>query len=196
MAKRAPLVVPDRTEDPRRRLRPSPELEDEGPEGAEHRRFPRARVAVRFELLRGEEDDPSFRASLVSQNVSVSGAFLESTFFLPMGTEVSVTFRLDGNKEQISARAEVVREERPDAAGRGRSGFGIRFLEFDEQSEVALARLFLNARLRRFVEGYLKTKRARKLNSEVDRVVDALAAWELLQVTEPEDPWRPQGTEE
>jgi len=141
----------------------------------------------------GPESDPRFSASLSSDNLSVSGAFLQSTFFLPIGTELDVRFKLNDGKEEISARAEVVREERPDASGRGRSGMGIRFLEFDGQSEVALARVFLGARLRNFVESYLKTRRAKKLQSEVDRVVDALAAWELMQVRQPEDPWRPEG---
>ncbi len=193
MTRRAPAMEITRVEDPRRRLRPLPELEDQGADGAEHRSFPRARMAVRIELRVGTEKTPRFQASLTSENLSVSGAFLHSTFFLPMGTELDVRFELEGG-EEILARAQVVREERP-ASGQGRSGMGIRFLEFAGQSEVALARLFVGARLRAFVESYLKTKRAKKLGSEVDRVVDALAAWELMQVRQPEDPWRPEGEE-
>ncbi|MBX5481787.1 MAG: PilZ domain-containing protein [Myxococcaceae bacterium] len=170
-------------------------MEDHGPDGDEHRRFPRARVHLRFHCRVGPEDNPRFQASLTSDNVSVSGAFLNSTFFLPIGTQLDVRFRLD-EKEEVNARAEVVRDERPDERGQGRTGMGIRFIQFDGQSEVALARVFLAPRLRTFVESYLKTRRARKLQSELDRVVDALAAWELLQVTQPEDPWNPQGREE
>lgn len=193
----APAGARERSEDPRRRLRPSPELEDHGPEGDEHRLFPRARFAVRFEIRAGPEEAPRFSASLMSENLSVSGAFLASTFFLPLGTELFVRFQLqETTREEISARAEVVREERPDRSGEGRSGFGIRFLEFDAQSEVGLARVFLSARIRSFVESYLKTRRAKGLGSEIERVIDALAAWELLQVTEPTDPWRPQGLPE
>lgn len=197
MTRRAgPLALTDRFEDPRQRLRPNPELEDPGPDGSEHRRFPRARVQLRFEVRMGPRARPRFAASLTSENLSVSGAFLHSSFFLPLGTRLDVRFRLDEGNEEICARAEVVREERLDATGRGRSGMGLRFLEFDGQSEVALARIFLAPRLRSFVESYLKTRRARKLQNELDRVVDALAAWELLQVTQPEDPWKPQGLEE
>jgi PilZ domain len=180
-----------RVEDPRRRLRPLPELEDQGADGAEHRSFPRARMSVRLDLRVGPEKSPRFQASLDSENLSVSGAFVHSTFFLPLGTEMEVRFTLEDG-EEISARAQVVREERPDASGRGRSGMGLRFLEFFGQSEVALARVFVGARLRAFVESYLKTKRAKKLGSEVERVVDALAAWELMQVRQPEDPWKPE----
>lgn len=191
-----PLVTGERMEDPRLRLRPSAELADEGPAGEEHRGFPRAKMRLRMETRIGPEKNPRFTASLFTDNVSLSGAFLESTFFLPIGTELDVQFRIDGNQEEIAARAEVIREERPSSSGAGRSGMGIRFLAFDEQSEVALARLFVGARLRAFAESYLKSKRVKKLTSEVDRLIDALAAWELLRVRQPDDPWRPEGADE
>jgi hypothetical protein len=156
----------------------------------EHRHFPRARLATRFELWREEGGERTFAASFTSQNVSVSGAFLESTFFMPMGTELNVRFSLEGGTEPVLARAQIVREERtgPD----GRSGFGIRFMEFSGQTEVSLARLFLGMRLRDFVEEYLQSRRARSLPNEFERAVDVLAAWELLKATSPGDPWQGQ----
>ena len=54
---------------------------------------------------------------------------------------------------------------------------------------MTLARLFLGARLQAFAEGYLQSKRARSLTSELDRCVDALAAWELQKVTTTASPW-------
>jgi hypothetical protein len=190
-----PLERPERMEDPRLRLRPSAELADQGPDGEEHRGFPRAKMRLKVAARIGSETAPRFSASLFSENVSLSGAFLESTFFLPIGTELDVSFAIDAEREQIAARAEVVRDERPSSAGAGRSGIGIRFLAFDEQSEVALARVFVGPRIRAFAEAYLKSKRVKKLTSEVDRLIDALAAWELLRVRQPEDPWRPEGEE-
>jgi len=154
----------------------------------EHRQFPRARLATRFELWREEGGKRTFAASFTSQNVSVSGAFLESTFFMPMGTELNVRFSLAEGAEPVLARAQIVREERAPAGGR--SGFGIRFMEFSGQTEVSLARLFLGMRLREFVEEYLKSRRARSLSSELERAVDVLAAWELLKATSPGDPWQ------
>jgi hypothetical protein len=192
MARREPLMVTDRVEDPRRRLRPLPDAEDPGPDGSEHRSFPRARATVRVDVRVGPEKSPRFQAALQTENLSVSGAFLQSTFFLPLGTMLDVRFVLEGG-EEIVARAEVVREERTDRPGVGRSGMGLRFVSFEGQSEVALARLFIGQRLREFAESYLKSRRARKLGSEIDRVVDALAAWELMQVRQPEDPWNPEG---
>jgi hypothetical protein len=45
-------------------------------------------------------------------------------------------------------------------------------------------------RLRSFAEEYLQSRRARSLPNELERVVDVLAAWELLKATSPGDPWR------
>ncbi|MFN0061287.1 MAG: PilZ domain-containing protein [Myxococcaceae bacterium] len=158
--------------------------------GEEHRQFPRAKLEVPFQLSIGEGGQKRFGATLRSVNVSVSGAFLESSFFLPMGTEVSVSFALDSGGEKVEARAQVIRQE-PDAdeADEGRSGMGIRFIEFMGQTEVTLARLFLSEQLFAFAEDYLASKRAKGLRNELERVVDALAAWELRKVTQPEDSW-------
>jgi hypothetical protein len=170
----------------------TPELDfrDDGPE---HRQFPRARIAVPVSLWIGEGDERRFSATLRSINVSVSGLFVESTFFLPMGTELELSFPLDSGAEPVRSRAQVVRDERPGPrAPDGRSGMGLRFVEFHAQTEVTLARLFLAERLSAFADTYLKSKRARSLGSELDRVIDALAAWELQKVTaaEGDDPWR------
>ncbi len=158
----------------------------------EHRGFPRIEKAVPFVLAIGEGADRTFSATLRSYNLSVSGAFLHSTFFLPIGTEFRASFQVDPEEEPVLARAELVREDRPNSAGSERhTGFGIRFLEFYSQTEVTLAKLFLGHKLRAFAQSYLQSKRARALDGELDRVVDALAAWELLNVTTGGDPWKP-----
>lgn len=157
--------------------------------GPEHRQFPRAKMSVPFRLSIGDGEDVRFQATLASANVSVSGAFLESTFFLPLGTEVRASFELDPDEDPVLARAEIVRTETPGRDGKGRSGFALRFVEFYQQSEVTLAKLFLGQRLKLFAEEYLASKRARSLSSELERCVDALAAWELRKVTGRESPW-------
>lgn len=183
-----------RSEEPRRpagrgaKPAVAPLIEVQAGNEPEHRHFPRARLATRFELWREVDGQRTFSAALLSQNVSVSGAFLESTFFLPRGTEVQVSFSLEEGAEPVLARAEIVREERTGSGGR--SGFGIRFVEFSGQTEVSLARLFLGMRLRTFAEEYLQSRRARSLPNELERVVDVLAAWELLKAASPGDPWQ------
>ena len=146
-------------------------------------------MGVPFRLWIGEGDGQRFSASLKSANISVSGAFLESTFFLPIGAELHASFELDPEEDAVLARSEIVRIERPDGQGKGRSGFAVRFVEFFQQSEVTLAKLFLGEKLRDFAEGYLSSKRARALDNEFDRCVDALAAWELKKVTSTADAW-------
>ena len=181
-----------RPEAPTRRVletRPPPIDSAEG--GEEHRQFPRAKIDLPFSLWIGEGNSRRFSATLVSKTLSVSGAFLRSTFFLPVGTELRVRFALEEGEEPVDARAEIIREERPDPrTGQGESGIGVRFVEFFGQTEISLAKLFLGAQLRTFAEGYLASKRSRSLSSEAERVIDALAAWELLKVTTAEgDPW-------
>jgi hypothetical protein len=166
-----------------------PFIESGGAEEIEHRHFPRARLATNFELWIDQEGDRRFTATLRSVNVSVSGAFLESTFFLPVDTELRVRFALEEGAAPVEARARIMREERPRTEEEP-SGFGIRFEEFFGQTEVSLARLFLDMRLRTFAEEYLRSNRARGLPNEVERVVDALAAWELLKANNPTDTWR------
>lgn len=165
--------------------RPEFDLHD----GPEHRQFPRARMTVPFRLWVGTPDDLRFEATLRSGNVSVSGAFLDSTFFLPVGTGVSCSFALDPREDPVLARAEIIRTELAGRDGRGRTGFALRFVEFFQQTEVTLARLFLGAKLQAFAEDYLASRRARSLSSELDRCVDALAAWELKKVTTTSSPW-------
>ncbi|HEX8822944.1 MAG TPA: PilZ domain-containing protein [Archangium sp.] len=167
-----------------------PRIEAGSVEEFEHRHFPRAQLTTNFELWIDEEGDRRFTATLRSVNVSVSGAFLESTFFLPMDTLLRVRFALEEGAAPVEARARIVREERPQREGEDASGFGIRFEEFYGQTEVSLARLFLDLRLRTFAEEYLRSNRARGLPNELERVVDALAAWELLKANKPTDTWR------
>jgi hypothetical protein len=156
----------------------------------EHRGFPRIATQTSFSLWIGDGSERRFAASLRALNLSVSGAFLQSSFFLPMRTELRVSFVLDQSDEPVQARAQIVREERGDSrSASGKTGFGIRFLEFYGQTEVTLAKLFLGQGLRAFVQQYLQSKRARSLGSELERTVDSLAAWELLRVTTARDPW-------
>ena len=167
---------------------------EQGEDGPEHRQFPRARMAVTFKLWIGEGDGRRFEAGLKSRNVSVSGAFLDSTFFLPVDTELRTSFEIDPDEEPVEARVKIVRQERADSDGKGRHGMAIRFVEFFAQSEVTLAKLFIGVRLKKFAEAYLASKRARSLDNELDRCVDALAAWELQKVTSVKDTWALDGS--
>lgn len=174
---------------PAKQITPRPLL-DKNHDGPEHRQFPRAAMTVPFRLWMGDADELTFEATLRSGNVSVSGAFLASTFFLPVGSEVRCSFALDPEEDPVLARAQVVRVDSANPRDpNSRTGMALRFVEFFEQSEVTLARLFLGVRLEAFAKEYLASKRARSLTSELDRCVDALAAWELQKVTSTSSPW-------
>jgi len=165
-------------------------MEPSDPATSEHRAFPRAKMQVPFVLTIHEGDDLRFMATLQSVNLSVSGVFLESTFFLPVGTRLHARFSLEEGAAPIEAECEIVRQERADArTGEGRSGLALRFLQFYGQTEVTLAKLFLEERLRVFAESYMGSQRAQSLRTEFERIVDALAAWELQKVTTSTDVW-------
>jgi hypothetical protein len=155
----------------------------------EHRGFPRALLQIPVRIWVGDVNNQRFKATLVSFNLSVSGSFLQSSFFLPLNTEVHVAFEL-GATEKVHARAEVIRDERSEKANR--TGMAIRFLEFFDQSEVAMAKLFLGDLIRGFAGDYLNSARGKAAKNELDRVVDLLAAWELNRSNTPTDPWRQQ----
>ena len=108
---------------------------------------------------------------------------------MPLGKKLSLSFQVDPDEDPVLAEGEIVRQEHLNSKGDGRSGLAVRFTQFFEQSEVTLAKLFLGEKLRTFAEGYLASKRARSLPNELDRCVDALAAWELKKVTSEGDAW-------
>jgi hypothetical protein len=166
---------------------------EKGGNDAEHRGFPRAAITTRFKLWIGEGQERSFSAVLTSTNLSVSGAFVESSFFLPVNTKLQLSFELEQG-EQVSAVALVVREDRNERAKQ--TGMGLRFLEFFNQSEVSMAKLFVGERLYEFVQAYLGSKRAKSAQNELERATDLLAAWELRRINTESDPWRSVGDED
>jgi hypothetical protein len=164
---RKPKPVPRGAEGPSRR--------------AESFRLPRARLTVPFELSIADKSGTRFKARLASRDLSVSGAFLESSFFLPVGTRLEVCFQLDEHAGPLRAAAEIVRHE---AGGRGGpGGFALRFFEFEAEARVAITELVLGESLRAFTARYLESRRARAFRSEADRMVDLLASWELHKAT-------------
>ena len=167
---------------------PGHRAEDRSPEKREHRDFPRLPIRTKFSISVPDGEESRFQASLTSENLSVSGVFLESTFFLSVNQELHVEFALPEDGSVVRGRGIVVREERADGP-KGRSGFALRFTEFFDQTEVALAKIFLGERLREFSASYLKSRRAKNISSELDRLTDALAAWELLKITADHDVW-------
>lgn len=129
-------------------------------------------------------------AVLATRDLSMTGVFFESTFFLKVGSVVRVEFTLPSDNRLIRVMGSIVREERAERTQtpKGvRSGFAVHFSEFVDDSAVVLASLFLAPRVREFVTDYLSVRR-KDTRSENDRLVDVVVAWELGK-TDPSNIW-------
>ncbi|HZN91427.1 MAG TPA: PilZ domain-containing protein [Myxococcales bacterium] len=157
------------------------------------RRFPRAGVSVKVHLTVGDGPQRSFDAMLPSRDLSVSGVFFESTFFLKIGQSVDVSFRLPPQNRQVRARGRVVRVETLEEGSKPRTGFAVKFEEYYDSSDVVLANYFLAPALREFITSYASRSRLRLSDETVGLVVDVMSAWELEKMTESVDQlWREQ----
>jgi hypothetical protein len=123
-------------------------------------------------------DDPSrvFAATLPTVNISVGGLFLESSFFLKLGTRLAVELSLPPWGRVVNVKAEVVRV---DSADGGPSGFALRFTEYLDGSEVVLATHFLSPVLKEFLTAYAKQHHFEASADYLAHTADVLAAWEL-----------------
>ena len=157
------------------------------------RRFPRAGVSVKVHLTVGDGPNRSFEAMLPSRDLSVSGVFFESTFFLKIGQSVDVSFRLPPQNRQVRARGRVVRVETLEEGSKPRTGFAVKFEQYYDSSDVVLANYFLAPALREFITSYASRSRLRLSDETVGLVVDVMSAWELEKMTESVDQlWREQ----
>ncbi len=147
------------------------------------RRFPRQPTQVKVALEAAGQRGVSFQASLPSADVSIGGIFLESEFFIKLGTELLVTFELPEVTEPVRVKGVVVREQRQSDRHRGvRSGFAIEFSSFLGDAKLALASFFLGPRIRAFVDAYRQTGRHGRIRKEADRMVDVIVAWEMAEI--------------
>jgi len=157
--------------------------------GKDARKYPRADLAVKAKLTLAGDRSKSFEATLPTGNISVGGLFLESTFFLKLGTRLDVELELPPHQRHVKARAQVVRVETFSTDPSGRTGFALRFMEYLEGSEVVLATHFLAPVLREFIQEYAKQHRMRASDDYVNQTADVLAAWELRKAELGADVW-------
>lgn len=163
-----------------------------GPEatGKDARKYPRAELHVKARLSLTGDRSRTFEASLPTANISVGGMFLESTFFLKIGTLLDVTLELPPHGRLVHARGQVVRVESISSdASSGQSGFALRFIEYLEGSEVVLATYFLAPVLREFIQAYAKQHKLQASTEYVNHTADVLAAWELRKAELGADVW-------
>lgn len=150
------------------------------------RRYPRATIQVRARLSLADDPSRVFEATLPTVNISVGGMFLESSFFLKLGTKLSVELQLPPKGRSVHVKAEVVRV---DTNGDGPSGFALRFTEYFDGSEVVLATHFLSPVLKEFITTYAKQHRFDASAEYIAHTADVLAAWELKKAELGGDVW-------
>lgn len=161
------------------------------PSPKSRRGFPRAGVSVKVRLTVGDDRHRSFDATLASRDLSVSGVFFESSFFLKIGQVVDVSFRLPPQNRAVSARGRVVRVEHLQEGNKTRTGFAVKFEQYFDSSDVVLANYFLEPQLREFIKAYASRNRVRLADETLNQMVDVLSAWELEKLNEPPDAlWR------
>lgn len=150
------------------------------------RQYPRADIQVRAHLSLADDPSRYFEAALPTLNLSVGGMFLESSFFLKIGTRLHVTLQLPQKGREVKVKAEVVRVE---SNVHGASGFALRFTEYLEGSQVTLATHFLSPVLREFLSQYAKEHRFEASAEYLAHTADVLAAWELKKAELGGDVW-------
>ena len=150
------------------------------------RQYPRAEIHVRAHLSLADDPSRYFEAALPTVNLSVGGMFLESSFFLKIGTKLLVTLQLPQKGREVKVKAEVVRVE---SNVLGASGFALRFTEYLDGSQVTLATHFLSPVLREFLAAYAKEHRFQASAEYLAHTADVLAAWELKKAELGGDVW-------
>lgn len=156
------------------------------PQGEIRRQYPRADIHVSARLSLADDPSRSFEASLPTVNLSVGGMFLESSFFLKLGTRLLIQLDLPQKGRSVKVKGEVVRVE---SGSKGASGFALRFTEYLDGSQVTLATHFLSPVLREFLSQYAKEHRFDASAEYLAHTADVLAAWELKKAELGGDVW-------
>jgi len=98
--------------------------------GPERRRSDRADVLVRVDYQTVDEIFSDF-----ARNINEGGMFVETDRPAPVGTSVSLQFRIPGSDEPVVSRGRVVRVS---GAGEGAAGMGIEFDALDARSRTLI----------------------------------------------------------
>lgn len=146
---------------------------------SERRRRPRARAEFAARLYGGDGRASYLEARVRTGDVSVSGIFLRSTFFLPVGSAVRVEFEVPGSGP-VAADGTVARIQ---STGDD-SGMGIEFRRFSEGSLEALISIFVADEVRRFVEQYCRARRGQDDTPSPTALLHGILAWEIHRSTE------------
>lgn len=141
--------------------------------GAERRTKPRASANFTARLYGGNGRGTYLEAQLTSRDVSLSGVFLASTFFLPIDTPVRVEFDVPA-VGRVAAEGRVARVQHAPE-----SGIGVEFARFAEGSLEALISVFIADEVRTFVESYCRKRRGERDTPTPTSLLHGILAWEI-----------------
>ena len=153
------------------------------PRGEDKRKFPRVEERIPVQL-RIQARNREFSARVHTTDISLTGVFFATEFFLKAGTQLELEFQMPGDERMIRVRGIIVREVRIDprrAASKTKSGFGMRFTDYIDDAKTVLASAFLAYKLDSFVQDYL-SRRTKKLKTEKEQLRDIIVAWEVSRI--------------
>lgn len=162
----------------------------ERPTDEPRRRFPRAPLKVRAELALADDPTRFFEATLPTLNIGVGGMFLESQFSLKVGTRLLIDLVLPSTGRPIRVKGEVLRV---DAREDGAAGFAVRFFEYLDGSDVALATHFLAPVVNDFLRAYAAERGLDATPAYLTATTDVISAWELRRAELGGDVWGAAG---
>jgi hypothetical protein len=140
----------------------------------ERRRFPRVQKDLPIRLFAGHDKAPSLECTLRSEDMSLSGIFLRSTFFLPEGMPVRI--ELEAPWGQLASVHGVVARVVRDGAV---TGFGIHFTNLDADALTDLVCIFVGDHIQQFVADFAKRHKG---GVDTNVISEALLAWELARL--------------
>jgi len=159
------------------------------------RNYARASVRIKARLSVGSGASKQFEATLNTRDISVGGMFFESTFFLKLGQVVEVALTLPPENREVRARGKIIRVETRDERGKDAGGFAVRFDEYVDHSDVAIANYFMAHVLQDFVDQYAAKRKVKFSPAQVKDLVDVLASWELSRTEGGIPLWEPRGAD-
>jgi hypothetical protein len=145
----------------KRKSPPRPKVKPREPEplatGAERRRHRRVPKELKIRLYAGADQGTRLEAILLSSDVSLSGVFLRSTFFMPEGIPVRVEVETPlGDVAEV--QGVVARVQRAGA----NQGFGIHFTQIDAETLRHLVALSAGDDVLEFVERFAYGRSAKE----------------------------------
>jgi len=145
-----------------------------GSQQDERRLYPRVQKDLPIRLFAGRGKDPALECTLRSEDMSLSGIFLRSTFFIAEDTPVRIELTAPWG-QLASVRGIVARVVRSGSV----TGFGIRFTDLDADALTDLVCIFVGDHIQQFVADFAKRQGSRV---DVNAISEALLAWELARL--------------